>query len=80
MGMDNVFPGLVFNPDVHGCKEHVKPSYDISWNQEVIKVQHNFTLEEFHKLQLIVGKNPICGENSEKERIIRIYNDLLIKP
>jgi hypothetical protein len=77
MGMDNVFPGLSFNPEVHGGKQVEKPKYNISWNQEVIKVQKEFTLEELNKIQKDTDGKPFLGEDATKEEIIEYYKNLL---
>lgn len=76
MGMDNVFPGIGFNPEVHGRKESIKPELDISWNQEVILVQKEFSLVEFDRLQKIKGKDPLFKGQS-KESIVEQYRKIL---
>lgn len=76
MGMDNVFPGIGFNPEVHGRTEMTKPELDISWNQEVILVQKEFSLVEFDRLQKIKGKDPLFKGQS-KEFIVEQYRKIL---
>jgi hypothetical protein len=77
MGMDNVFPGLKFNPEIHGCKEIAKPLYVICWNQEVILVQHDFTLAQFDAIQKAIGDKPRLASDATKEEIILEYNKIL---
>lgn len=76
MGMDNVFPGIVFNPEVHGGKEIPKPEFNISWNQEVILVQNEFSLVEFDKIQKVLGDKP-AFKDSSKEEVIKEYRKVL---
>ena len=78
MGMDNVFPGLEFNPDVHGGKKREESKYDVSWNQEVILVQHEFTIEELDKIQKVLGKDPsFLGRT--RSYVVEQYNKVLSK-
>ena len=76
MGMDNVFPGIVFNPEVHGSVDREKPEFNISWNQEVILVQHDFSLLELDRVQKIIGQ-AAAYPGKEKEFIIGEYRKIL---
>ena len=78
MGMDNVFPGLEFNPDVHGGKKREEPKYDVSWNQEVILVQDEFTIEEFDKIQKVLGKD-LSFLGRYRSYVVEQYNKVLGK-
>lgn len=77
MGMDNVFPGLSFNPEVHGDKQVEKPKHNVSWNQEIIRVQKEFTLEELDKIQKGTNGNPLLGKDTTKDEIVEHYNKIL---
>lgn len=78
MGMDNVFPGLKFNPEVHGVKSKEEPKYNVSWNQEVILVQHEFTIEEFDNIQKVLGKDSAFLGRTRNE-VISEYRKVLNK-
>lgn len=77
MGMDNVFPGLGFNPEIHGGEKVEKPKFDVRWHQEAIQVQNFFTVEQLHEIQKIIGKEPLYSGTKPKEFIIKEYKRIL---